>query len=70
MLRTPDGALYKALHRLEDRGWVVSRWGRSANRRKAKFYRITERGRKALKSERAVWAAFSTAVDRALGAEP
>lgn len=68
VLRTPDGALYKALHRLEDRGWVVSRWGRSANRRKAKYYRITATGRAALAAERDVWAAFSRAVDRALAA--
>lgn len=70
VLRTPDGALYKALHRLEDRGWVTSRWGRSANRRKAKFYRITAKGRRALEAEREVWSVFSTAVDRALGVEP
>ncbi len=69
VLRTPDGALYKALHRLEDRGWVRSRWGRSANRRKAKYYRITTSGRTALEAEREVWATFSTAIDRALGVD-
>ena len=66
VLRAPDGALYKALHRLEERGWVTSRWGRSEKRRKAKYYRITDLGRAALADERQVWQAFSEAVDHAL----
>ena len=67
VLRTPDAALYKALHRLEDRGWLASRWGRSENRRKAKYYGLTARGRVALEREKAVWVAFSGAIDEALG---
>lgn len=66
VLRTPDGALYKALHRLEERGWATSRWGRSEKRRKAKYYRITDAGRDALAREREVWATFSAALDHAL----
>ena len=69
VLRTPDAALYKALHRLEERRWVQARWGRSENRRKAKYYTLTERGRSALEEEKAVWSAFSTAMERALGAD-
>ena len=69
VLRAPDGALYKALHRLEERGWISSRWGRSANQRKAKFYAITDLGRSALEDEQDVWRSFSAAIERALGAE-
>lgn len=69
VLRTPDAALYKALHRLEDRGWIRARWGRSENRRKAKFYSLTDRGRSALEEEKALWSAFSAAIERALGAD-
>lgn len=69
VLRTPDAALYKALHRLEERGWLASRWGRSENKRRCKFYRLTERGRAALQTERDVWSAFSTAIEQALGSQ-
>ncbi len=69
VLRAPDGALYKALHRLEGKGWIAARWGRSENRRKAKFYRITTAGRDALRHEREVWETFSSAIGRALEAE-
>ena len=44
-LNVEDRALYVALHRLEDRGWVESEWGLSENNRKAKFYELTARGR-------------------------
>lgn len=70
VLRTPDAALYKALHRLEGRGWVSARWGRSENRRRAKYYAITARGRTALEEERAAWTEFSAAIERALEVEP
>jgi len=66
VLRTPDAALYKALHRLEERGWLEARWGRSGDRRKCKCYRRTDRGRAALEAERAVWNAFSAAIEQAL----
>ena len=66
VLETPDAALYKALHRLEDRGWVASRWGRSENQRKAKFYTLTPPGETALEEERAAWSAFSVAIQNAL----
>ena len=69
VLTTPDGALYKALHRLEERRCLSSRWGRSVNGRKAKYYRITELGRAALRDEREAWSAFAAAVAQALAAE-
>ena len=69
VLRTPDGALYKALHRLEERGLLSARWGRSDSGRKAKYYRLTSRGLAVLEDERETWAAFSKAITRALAAE-
>ena len=69
VLRTPDGALYKSLHRLEERGLVAARWGRSATGRKAKYYRLTTRGDAALRDEKEAWATFSKAITRALKAE-
>ena len=66
VLHTPDAALYKALHRLEGRGLLASRWGRSENRRKAKYYRLTTQGATALQEERAAWEAFVSAVNRAM----
>lgn len=44
-LEVEDAALYQALHRMERRGWLESEWGRSENNRRAKFYRLTPRGR-------------------------
>ena len=61
-----DAALYPALHRLERRGLVVSDWGVSDNNRRAKFYRLTDKGREALAEERASWRAFSLAVEAVL----
>ena len=47
-LEVEQGSLYPALHRLEDRGWLSSEWGVSENNRRAKFYRLTSKGRKEL----------------------
>lgn len=47
-LDVEDAALYQSLHRMERRGWVESEWGRSENNRRAKYYRITQRGRREL----------------------
>ena len=51
VLGVADAALYQALHRLERRGLIASEWGLSENNRKAKYYRLTEEGRRALRSE-------------------
>ena len=59
-----EGALYPALHRMEQKGWVESEWGLSENNRRAKFYQLTTRGRQALKKERAAWNRYATAVAR------
>ena len=70
ILEVEDAALYTALHRLEDRGWVSSSWGRSENRRRAKFYELTAEGTRALDREKATWSTFAAAVHRALGTDP
>ena len=50
-----DGALYTALHRMEERGWVDSEWGTSEKKKRAKFYRLTAAGRRALRAETQSW---------------
>ena len=61
-----DGALYKGLHRLEDQGAIESEWGLSENNRRARYYRLTARGRRQLKAEVAAWRRYADAVDRVL----
>jgi transcriptional regulator len=56
LLDLNQGTLYPALLRLEHRGWVQSRWGVSGNNRKAKFYEITEAGRRQIERESQDWA--------------
>lgn len=67
-LQVNQGSLYPALHRLEHRGWIRSEWGKSANNRRAKFYRLTALGRRRLVSEREQWDVFTAAVGRILAA--
>ena len=66
VLRVEEGALYPALHRLEVRGEVRSQWGISENNRRAKFYRLTVLGRRALHSEASQWQRLSAAVTRVI----
>jgi transcriptional regulator len=66
-LQVEQGSLYPALHRLEDRGWVSSEWGVSENNRKAKFYKLTARGRKQLAVETGRWRQLVGAIGRVLG---
>jgi transcriptional regulator len=65
-LAIDDAALYKALHRLEDRGQVESEWGLSDNNRRAKYYQLTAEGRQQLRVESSVWRAYATAVFKVL----
>ena len=60
--RVLDGALYTSLHRMEERGWVEAEWGMSDKGKRAKFYRITAAGRRALKAETESWNRYVTAV--------
>jgi transcriptional regulator len=62
VLQIDDGALYPALHRLEDRGWILADWGVSDNNRRAKFYRLSAEGRRRLETETLAWERFSGAV--------
>jgi transcriptional regulator len=62
VLAVEEGALYPALHRLEARGLIESRWGRTETGRRARFYGITRAGARHLHAEAARWASFSGAV--------
>src|SRR6516165_4647199 len=66
-LLVEHGALYPALQRLETRKWVSGQWGTSANNRKARFYRLTNAGRKQLARETTKWRRFAAAIGRILG---
>lgn len=67
-LAVGEGTLYPALHRLEERGWVASRWGVSENNRRAKFYALTQDGRARLHVEADNWRRYARAVFSALEA--
>ena len=66
-LEVEQGSLYPALHRLEERGWVSSEWGVSENNRKAKFYRLTNKGRKELNAATGRWRKMTRAIGLILG---
>jgi transcriptional regulator len=66
VLQVEHGSLYPALHRLENRGWIASSWGASENNRKARFYRLTPKGRKQLSRQTSRWEELVTAVNRVL----
>jgi transcriptional regulator len=68
LLQLNQGTLYPALLRLEQRGWLTSKWGTSENNRKAKYYSITRSGRKQLEEEADSWARMSTMINRVLKA--
>jgi PadR family transcriptional regulator, regulatory protein PadR len=63
VLRVRQGSLYPALYRLERRGWIDYEWGASENGRRAKYYRLTQEGRKQLASETESWGRLSSAVN-------
>lgn len=66
VLRVGQGSLYPALYRLEDRGLVSSDWGISPEGRRARFYKLSAAGRKALARETAAWQVYSGAVNLVL----
>ena len=66
VLQVNQGSLYPALHRLEDRGWIASRWGTSEANRRAKFYELTRLGRRQLGAEMQSWQQFVLAVGHVL----
>ena len=68
--RILDGALYTSLHRMEERGWVEAEWGISEKGKRAKFYRLTAAGRRALRAETATWDQYVSAVAKVMSATP
>jgi len=63
-----DGSLYAALHRLEERGWAETEWGLSDKGKRAKFYRLTTRGRQQLRAETTSWQQYVASVSKLLTA--
>ena len=70
LLQLNQGTLYPALLRMEQEGWITSRWGPSEKNRKAKFYAISGSGRKQLARETKDWARMRATIDRFLGSIP
>ena len=68
-LQIEEGALYPALHRLEQRGWLSAEWGVTEKNRQAKFYRLTRDGRAALTAEMTRWSRYTRAVNLVLTAQ-
>lgn len=62
LLQIEQGSLYPALYRMEDRGWISARWGLTELKRRAKFYRLTARGREQLQVEERGWGRMVKAV--------
>src|ERR1700730_4542487 len=67
LLKLNQGTLYPALLRLEQRGWISSRWGASENNRKAKYYSLAAPGRKQLLTETESWERMTALMTRLLG---
>jgi PadR family transcriptional regulator, regulatory protein PadR len=68
-LQIEEGALYPALHRMEQRGWLAAEWGYTEANRKAKFYRMTANGRRQLTAELSRWSRYTEAVGLVIAAE-
>jgi PadR family transcriptional regulator, regulatory protein PadR len=62
VLQVNQGALYPALHRLEQQGWIEAEWGDSENNRRARYYSLTKSGKKYLQREQANWERLSAAI--------
>ncbi|MCC7132719.1 MAG: PadR family transcriptional regulator [Gemmatimonadales bacterium] len=67
-LNIEEGALYTALHRMEQRGWLEASWGLTENNRRAKFYQLTDAGRTELREARGRWSKYAQAVFQILEA--
>ena len=65
-LRVEEGSLYPALHRMEQDGWVAADWGVTENNRRARYYRLTPKGRKQLALEEKKWGQFTHAIAEVL----
>jgi PadR family transcriptional regulator len=67
VLIVDHGSLYPALQRLEERGFIDAEWGTSRNNRRARFYKLTRRGRRELVHEESEWRKIASAIMRVLG---
>jgi PadR family transcriptional regulator, regulatory protein PadR len=65
-LLVEEGSLYPALYRMEEKRWIESEWGRSSNNRRAKYYRLTTKGRRHFQSEEKAWNGYAAAVEKLL----
>ena len=70
VLQIEEGSLYPALRRLEDRGFIDSRWAISDNNRRARFYSLTRAGRQHLRTDATTWMEFAKAVTLVLRTDP
>ena len=68
VLQIDDGALYPALHRMEHRGLIDADWDLTENKRRAKYYRLTTKGRQQLRERASSWDRYSTAVSKVIHA--
>ena len=68
VLKVEEGSLYPALYRMEEQGLIDSEWGVTENNRKAKFYKLTRKGRSAAQAEADGWLRLSSAVTKVLRA--
>jgi PadR family transcriptional regulator PadR len=66
LLRVEEGSLYPALHRMEQDGWVRAEWGVTEKNRDARFYSLTQKGRKQLAQEQESWARLTEGVERVM----
>ena len=69
-LEIQQGSLYPALYRLEHQGWIVSEWGESEKKRKAKYYRLTAAGKRKLQTETENWNCMANVMAGILGTKP
>ena len=68
VLQIDDGALYPALHRMEHRGLIEADWDLTENKRRAKYYRLTSKGREQLRARTSSWDRYATAVSKVIHA--
>ena len=66
LLEVEQGSLYPALYRIEQQGWISSKWGVTETGRKAKFYSLTKTGKEQLKSEESGWDLLNLAVSKVM----
>jgi PadR family transcriptional regulator, regulatory protein PadR len=63
------GSLFPALHRMEEQGWLASKWGESESGRRAKYYHLTKAGTKQFETEKQRWGRITIAIAKALNAQ-